>query len=236
MGLEESVTKGIVSSIRVGDDGTKIIQTDSAVSPGNSGGPLINESGEAVGIVTFKVRGGENLNFAIPANYARALLGFETLMTLDELASELREDRVSLFAVGSKNPDDTLTGTWLSLTTNTLRELRQSGEYLYGSYNFDNRAENIISNGTIDLERNGPDSYEGHATAHWSCEWGSIANTCSTVHDVRLRVVAPNRIEGVWEEPELKDDWSKREYRKFCESCGSKMPQKSSDFVWVRQD
>ena len=72
-GLANTVTRGIVSSVRraegefrsVVPEGTTLIQTDAAVNPGNSGGPLLNSSGEVVGIVTFKRSAGEGLNFAL---------------------------------------------------------------------------------------------------------------------------------------------------------------------------
>ena len=72
-GLANTVTRGIVSSVRraegefrtVVPEGTTLIQTDAAVNPGNSGGPLLNSNGEVVGIVTFKRSAGEGLNFAL---------------------------------------------------------------------------------------------------------------------------------------------------------------------------
>lgn len=72
-GLANTVTKGIVSSVRraegefrsVVPEGTTLIQTDAAVNPGNSGGPLLNSNGEVIGIVTFKTSTGEGLNFAL---------------------------------------------------------------------------------------------------------------------------------------------------------------------------
>ncbi|MCP9904544.1 serine protease [Cyanobium sp. BA5m-10] len=72
-GLANTVTRGIVSSVRrsegefrsVVPEGTTLIQTDAAVNPGNSGGPLLNANGEVIGIVTFKRSAGEGLNFAL---------------------------------------------------------------------------------------------------------------------------------------------------------------------------
>jgi hypothetical protein len=72
-GLANTVTRGIVSSVRraegellsVVPEGTTLIQTDAAVNPGNSGGPLLNSNGEVLGIVTFKRSSGEGLNFAL---------------------------------------------------------------------------------------------------------------------------------------------------------------------------
>jgi S1-C subfamily serine protease len=73
-GLEGTVTAGILSSVRDASEGFTVLQTDAAVNPGNSGGPLLNNKGQAVGVVSFKLRSTEGLNFAIPINYVRRLL------------------------------------------------------------------------------------------------------------------------------------------------------------------
>ena len=73
-GLEQTVSNGIISGIRVLDDGTRVIQTTAAASPGSSGGPLLDRSGNVVGILTFSLVTGQNLNFAIPVNYAKGML------------------------------------------------------------------------------------------------------------------------------------------------------------------
>jgi S1-C subfamily serine protease len=71
LGLQFSVSEGIVSAInRAGtNELNAYIQTDAALNPGNSGGPLINKQGEVIGINNFKVGGGENLGFALESNY-----------------------------------------------------------------------------------------------------------------------------------------------------------------------
>jgi hypothetical protein len=73
-GLEGTVTAGILSSLRDSGKGFKVLQTDAAVNPGNSGGPLVNHKGQAIGVVSFKLRSAEGLNFAVPINYIRGLL------------------------------------------------------------------------------------------------------------------------------------------------------------------
>jgi S1-C subfamily serine protease len=65
-GLEGSVTAGIISSVRDGGSGFKVLQTDAAMNPGNSGGPLVNTKGQAIGVASFKITASEGLNFAIP--------------------------------------------------------------------------------------------------------------------------------------------------------------------------
>jgi V8-like Glu-specific endopeptidase len=72
-GLEGTFSQGIVSSIRqVGSD--KVLQITAPISPGSSGGPVLNSKGEVIGVSVATFRGGQNLNFAIPSNYLKALI------------------------------------------------------------------------------------------------------------------------------------------------------------------
>ena len=76
-GLEQTVSFGIVSRkgapLLVAAPGFDFIQTDAAVNPGNSGGPLVNMAGEVVGINSMAARNG-TIGFAIPVNLAKGLL------------------------------------------------------------------------------------------------------------------------------------------------------------------
>lgn len=75
LSLESTVSNGIVSGIRtVEGEGGKFLQVTTPISPGSSGGPLFNMAGEVIGITTMYLKGGENLNFAIPINDAKRLL------------------------------------------------------------------------------------------------------------------------------------------------------------------
>jgi hypothetical protein len=75
LSLESTVSSGIVSGIRtIKEEGGKFLQITAPISPGSSGGPLFNMAGEVVGITTLYLKGGENLNFAIPVNDAKLLL------------------------------------------------------------------------------------------------------------------------------------------------------------------
>ena len=66
-GLEHSISQGIVSSIRL-IDGNKVIQTDAAINPGSSGGPLIHLGTKRVlGVVTMGVLGADGIGFALPS-------------------------------------------------------------------------------------------------------------------------------------------------------------------------
>ena len=73
LGLENTLTDGVVSAVRQ-FDGVRLFQVSAPISPGSSGSPVLNLNGEVVGIAVGKWRGGENLNFAVPINYARGLI------------------------------------------------------------------------------------------------------------------------------------------------------------------
>lgn len=83
MGIHSTVSEGIISGLNRNHFSTNdfalpiegFIQTDAATSPGNSGGPLLNASGEVIGIISWKFRrlGYENLSFAVPSHIVRAI-------------------------------------------------------------------------------------------------------------------------------------------------------------------
>jgi len=66
LGLEKTVSDGIVSAVREIPEFGKIIQITAPISPGSSGSPVVNMKGEVIGVATFIVVEGQNLNFAIP--------------------------------------------------------------------------------------------------------------------------------------------------------------------------
>lgn len=76
LGLDRTVSQGIVSNRNRPIDGRVYIQTTTEISPGNSGGPLFNLKGEVVGVNNMKVvaMGAEGLAFAIPANVVKFFL------------------------------------------------------------------------------------------------------------------------------------------------------------------
>jgi serine protease Do len=126
LGLERTITTGVVSAVNrsprgFGLDG--LIQTDAAISPGNSGGPLLDSRGRLIGINTAVIvaPGAEGLGFAIPINLAqdaieqiiatgrvvRAFLGIQFVEIEPEMARQFRlpaSEGVVVTAVGQGTP------------------------------------------------------------------------------------------------------------------------------------
>ena len=74
LGLERTVTEGILSTRTREMGGTLYLQTTAQINPGNSGGPLFNLSGEVIGVTNMKVTAGEGLGFAIPVEAVKFFL------------------------------------------------------------------------------------------------------------------------------------------------------------------
>lgn len=74
LGLDATVSDGIVSARRDLDPFGKVIQVTSPISPGSSGSPVLNMRGEVIGVATFQIHGGQNLNFAVPVEKVRGLV------------------------------------------------------------------------------------------------------------------------------------------------------------------
>jgi S1-C subfamily serine protease len=68
--LAFTVSRGIVSFVNRLVDGMRYLQTDLPINDGNSGGPVVNQRGELVGLMTFVYRRAQGLSFALPIHYA----------------------------------------------------------------------------------------------------------------------------------------------------------------------
>ncbi len=87
LGLERSVTEGVVSHTGRNFAGKVFLQVDAAINPGNSGGPLFNSRGQVIGVINMGARFMQGLNFAIPIHHVKFLL-----------------DHIDAFAYNEANP------------------------------------------------------------------------------------------------------------------------------------
>jgi serine protease Do len=84
LGLERSVSRGIVSTPNRNFQGLVYIQTTAQINPGNSGGPLFNARGEVVGVTNMKLAFGEGIGFAIPVSYLKHFLANRESFAFDK--------------------------------------------------------------------------------------------------------------------------------------------------------
>lgn len=117
-GLANSVSDGIVSALRQ-KDGLRLLQITAPISPGSSGGALLNDGAEVIGVTKGHYEG-QNLNFAVPANYLKPMLRFldrSAMRPLSEFnAGALKTAETEGKTAGAKNEpvkaDLTLDGAW----------------------------------------------------------------------------------------------------------------------------
>lgn len=110
-GLTFSATEGIVSAIRTDADSDKdlnpfagtMIQTSTPISPGNSGGPLLNRRGEVIGVNTFSFVSGQNLNFAVASTEVLDAIKRANGQPLRPLPMSSTTSRTSLASAKSAN-------------------------------------------------------------------------------------------------------------------------------------
>lgn len=86
LGLERSVTQGIVSNRSRNLEGQLYLQTDTAINPGNSGGPLFNQRGEVIGVTSRGAHASlaDNLGFAIPIAYVKEFVRHREAFAFDK--------------------------------------------------------------------------------------------------------------------------------------------------------
>jgi hypothetical protein len=96
MGLENTVSNGLVSARRQvdeGDNAFEVLQVSAPIAPGSSGGPLFNERGEVIGIATAILESGQNLNFGVPATYLSSLMRQPSPVGFREFAKRFAQAR-----------------------------------------------------------------------------------------------------------------------------------------------
>lgn len=199
LGLQGSVSTGVVSSVRddPAGEGFKVIQTDATANPGNSGGPLVNSRGQVIGVVTFKLRGTENLNFAIPINYLRGLMeSAPSALSLDELRAKIANSP-DVF-----NPDISST-RWKSLTSGTTKVVRRDGDRIYIETVMPEAEKNAGCFNLADLQKKG-DMFVGRGRSSCVCQYTkglgvyarNYTNRFGDEYDVEITMISPTRIEG----------------------------------------
>lgn len=131
-GLTNSVSDGIVSAVR-SDGGQRFFQISAPISPGSSGGPVLNLDGQVVAISTFQLVEGQNLNFAIPAHEIATVQSRQADVSLQQL---YRQEHLSTGKSQPQSRENTeqtatrpeasrsLTGTFVGTVHNLTANLR----------------------------------------------------------------------------------------------------------------
>jgi len=134
-GFTNTFSSGLISGLRKFNDKMTIIQTSAPISPGSSGGPLLNSDGQAIGITSFFLAEGQNLNFAVSVKHISEMVIIQDNFTLLPNAGYFSE---------ILNCPSRIREVWLALINNKRDKAEELyiklydffGESLYKDYNF----------------------------------------------------------------------------------------------------
>src|SRR4051794_36761937 len=120
LGMGGTFTDGMVSGKRP-LEGVAMLQISAPISPGSSGGPVMNERGEVIGVATMMVMGGQNLNMAVPVRYLAPMLALRAEARPFSPAVLVANPHAGLAVLGDNEPP-------ISITRRRTRDPRQEVE------------------------------------------------------------------------------------------------------------
>ncbi len=201
LALEATVSNGIISAIREWEADFTVIQTTAPISPGSSGGVLLNMKGEVIGVTSHQLSQGQNLNFAVSADYIRPLLGSTRVEPL--LGRGITESDALESSRQSEQSDSNplrLPREWIYRNdASTIITIRMDGDFIYerSSIRGSRYSDRGIWRRTCETRKFGNEwigecthvveFFEGIDTKVGSC-------TLKTLR--RIKSVTPTRIEG----------------------------------------
>lgn len=175
MGLEDTVSNGLVSGRRKDDSGVEILQVSAPISPGSSGGPIINDRGDVIGIAEQVLVEGQNLNFAVPIRYLLPMMQKPDPMPFKEFAALVEQMRAQAHAASRQKERKTVPHHPLSildgcsqdaqkLVVKVLGDAIAVGAPLYNDGNPDS-CYRVYDGAAANLERRLPPTCKGPVKA-----------------------------------------------------------------------
>jgi len=187
LGLENSVSDGIISGFREDGKGRSWVQTTAPASHGNSGGPLLTMDEKVAGVVTWKATAGENLNFAVPSKLIAALLASSTVKPLGTVSKTEPTSATS-------SADERV---WTSMTNGHDYKVRIDGDYIYIQWiNLPPALQSTAAFTRCELKKSG-DKWIGKSVSNFPHAFRSGAKWCRLETDIEIDKISDSRIEGV---------------------------------------
>jgi S1-C subfamily serine protease len=203
-GLEHSFSQGNVSSIRLEESlGAKVIQTTASLSPGSSGGPLLTSSGRAIGVVSYKILGGESLNFCLPISYVQGLLQEDRKLSLADFNAAVRKADTRIASDFAAMIRGSMEGEWYSVTSGVTYVVRDVDGVLY--FELKPQPSGESSTRTYGKVQQQNEGWRGELTVEFTCQYVTSPGLrwqkthtkfCKLPMGVEVSSVTPTKITG----------------------------------------
>jgi len=170
LGLENTVSNGLISARRKFDAGVEVLQISAPIAPGSSGGPIFNDHGEVIGIATAVLEEGQNLNFGMPARYLVSLMKAPEPVPFPEFArviAQIRQSRTPKARKHASYPASLLDGCSIDaqrLIVRMVSDAIDTGAPLYNAGKTSS-CYHIYDGAAADLARKLPSACRGPAKA-----------------------------------------------------------------------
>ena len=204
LALEATVSNGIISAIREWEGDFTAIQTTAPISPGSSGGVLLNMKGEVIGVTSFLLSQGQNLNFAVSADYIRPLLGSTSVAPL--LGRGITESDAVESSRQSEQSDSIpfrLPREWIYRGQPSLIiTVWMDGDFIYEEFwRYERKIEGMVDRFQTDhttcKTRKLGNEWIGRCNALLELFENDVrTSTCTVERSKRIKSVTPTRIEG----------------------------------------
>ena len=185
LGLQNSVSDGIISGFREDSKGRNWVQTTAPASHGNSGGPLLTMDEKVAGVVTWKNTEGENLNFAVPSKLVANLLTNSVVRPFGALATP--EPGVTTAA-----PQERL---WTSMTGGYDMKIRIDGDFIYITMILPPALQSTTAYSRTELKKTG-DKWVGKRVSYFPVKTRAGEKWCRYEADAEIDSLSDSRIEG----------------------------------------
>ena len=211
LGLENSVSDGIISGFRDDSKGRSWVQTTAPASHGNSGGPLLTMDEKVAGVITWKNTEGENLNFAVPSKLIAAVLTNSAVRPFGALAST---EPTSVSPV----PQERM---WTSMTAGWDMKIRIDGDYVYVTVILPQALQSTPAYNRTEFKKTG-DKWVGKRITYLPVKYHEAIKWCRNETDAEIDKLSETRIEG------MASSWTSFDAKK-CE------PEhlETKPFVWI---
>lgn len=214
LGLENSVSDGIISGFREDSKGRSWVQTTAPASHGNSGGPLLTMDEKVAGVLTWKATEGENLNFAVPSKLVTLLL---TNSTVRPMGTVSKSDSASVLTAAGER-------VWTSMMSGRDYKVRTDGDYIYTQWvNLPPALQSTAAFVRAELKKTGDVWYgKGVSYLPFSVANNKSVKWCRVELGMEIDMVSESRIEG------KSPTWKSFDVKK-CQPEGIEM----KSFTWI---